>query len=213
MRPASLLGLGMALAVAATVSSPWTYPLRLLGVAAHELAHAAAAVLTGGEVVEIAVSWDESGHALTRGGASWVVLNAGYLGAFALGRGLVALGGVAPRAALGTVSLALLAATWWSPWSIARLALGCAAASTAWCTLRTAEDLARPSAQALGLFVACHAVGDAASDFARGDAALLAERTWVPAVAWSLAWVACGTIGLVHWAWTSARRAVRREGA
>jgi hypothetical protein len=206
------MGLGACLAVAASLPSAWTYPLRLLGVTAHELAHAAMAILTGGEVVELVVSWDESGHALTRGGVAWLVLNAGYLGALGLGRGLVALGEVVPRAALAAVALGLLAAAWWSPWSLAKAVLAVAAGASAWGVARVGRPVAGTIAQALGLFVACHAVGDAVSDFGRGDAALLAARSGVPASVWSLIWVTVGVCVLAGWA-RSAHRHVRMGDA
>ena len=44
------------------------YPFRLFMVVVHEVCHAAAAIATGGEVLEMKTQWDESGHTLTRGG-------------------------------------------------------------------------------------------------------------------------------------------------
>ena len=83
-------------------SSPWpwrgarsllwdtfvVYPFRLFVVFLHEISHGLAAVLTGGSIVSIGLSFDEGGVCLTRGGWPFLILNAGYLGQPALGRAL-----------------------------------------------------------------------------------------------------------------------------
>ena len=56
------------------------YPLQLFTTYVHEAGHSLAAILTGGRVIELVVSADTSGYALTGGGAQWIVLPAGYLG-------------------------------------------------------------------------------------------------------------------------------------
>lgn len=57
------------------------YPLRLFTTFIHEAGHSLAAILTGGEVVGFAVSANGSGVATTVGGARWLILPAGYVGA------------------------------------------------------------------------------------------------------------------------------------
>jgi hypothetical protein len=65
-----------------------TYPLNLFVTYIHEAGHSLAAILTGGEVLQFVVSPDGSGLATTRGGAAWLVIPAGYLGAAAFGAAL-----------------------------------------------------------------------------------------------------------------------------
>lgn len=55
-------------------------PFKLITVFLHELSHAIACKLTCGEVVGIEVHANEGGVTKTRGGLSWVILPAGYLG-------------------------------------------------------------------------------------------------------------------------------------
>ncbi|HIC67960.1 MAG TPA: hypothetical protein EYO90_00350, partial [Candidatus Latescibacteria bacterium] len=50
-------------------------PFRLFVVTVHEVCHAGAALLTGGEVVEMRTAADESGHTLARGGVFAVILS------------------------------------------------------------------------------------------------------------------------------------------
>ncbi|MFT5373866.1 MAG: hypothetical protein ACI906_000682 [Candidatus Latescibacterota bacterium] len=60
--------------------TPFIKPFRFFVVLVHEVNHAAAALLTGGEVVEMRTHWNESGHTLTRGGFFPLISAAGYVG-------------------------------------------------------------------------------------------------------------------------------------
>ena len=64
-------------------------PFRFFVVLVHEVNHAAAALLTGGEVVEIRTHWDESGHTRTKGGFFPLISTAGYVGSALWGALLV----------------------------------------------------------------------------------------------------------------------------
>jgi len=64
-------------------------PFRIFVVMVHEICHAGAALITGGEVVELRAAWDESGHTLTRGGVFPVITSAGYVGSSLLGSALI----------------------------------------------------------------------------------------------------------------------------
>ncbi len=55
-------------------------PFRFFVVLVHEVNHAVAALLTGGEVVEMRTHWNESGHTLTKGGFFPLISAAGYVG-------------------------------------------------------------------------------------------------------------------------------------
>ncbi|KAF1083224.1 MAG: hypothetical protein GQF41_0002 [Candidatus Rifleibacterium amylolyticum] len=60
-------------------------PIKYLTVFFHELSHALASVLTGGEVLHIEVNANQGGLAVTRGGWRFIVISAGYLGSLIWG--------------------------------------------------------------------------------------------------------------------------------
>jgi hypothetical protein len=68
------------------------YPVTLLVTFLHEFGHALGGILTGGEVLELRVAPDGSGHTLTRGGSAGVILMGGYLGSALLGNLLFYIG-------------------------------------------------------------------------------------------------------------------------
>jgi hypothetical protein len=55
----------------------------------HEVCHAAAALATGGEVLEMRTAWAEHGYTLSRGGWLTVIVSAGYVGSALIGAGLI----------------------------------------------------------------------------------------------------------------------------
>ena len=71
--------------VAVLWNTPLIWPLKILVVFFHELAHGIAAVLTGGEIVLITLTPDQGGTAVTRGGSRFAILSAGYLGSLLFG--------------------------------------------------------------------------------------------------------------------------------
>ncbi len=191
--------------------APWLFPLRMLVVAAHEASHALAAIVTGGEVVEVGLDWREGGHAITRGGASLLVLNAGYLGSMVWGLGLLALtrGGRAARGlslclGLGLVGMGL---AWVRPvvsfgFGYAVLA-GVALMALGWWG---GHAVNRSVLRFVGLFSVLYAFLDIRDDVflsaGVSDAALLAAATGVPALAWGAVWCLLGAGVLVgSWKW------------
>lgn len=64
-------------------------PFRLFVTMIHELGHGLAAELTGGEFLRFEVTGRGAGLAYTRGGMSFVVIQAGYLGTALFGAGLL----------------------------------------------------------------------------------------------------------------------------
>lgn len=61
------------------------YPLRLLTTSLHEIGHALAALLTGGQVLRIEIQPDASGVTWSAGGWRLVVTSAGYVGSTLFG--------------------------------------------------------------------------------------------------------------------------------
>ena len=90
-------------------------PFRLFVVMVHEICHAGAALITGGQVVEMRTNWDESGHTLTRGGFFPLISAAGYVGSAALGALLIYTANwpQAQRTTLLAIGAACLGMTLW----------------------------------------------------------------------------------------------------
>lgn len=65
--------------------TPLVYPIKIFVVMLHELGHAIAALVTGGQVVGIQIFPEEGGMTFTRGGWPFVILSAGYLGSLLAG--------------------------------------------------------------------------------------------------------------------------------
>lgn len=76
-------------AVFALWQTPVVVPLKILIVFFHEVSHAIATVVTGGEVVRLSISADQGGLVLSRGGSRFITLSAGYLGSLLIGVGLL----------------------------------------------------------------------------------------------------------------------------
>lgn len=66
-------------------NSPVLVPVKVFVVYLHEISHALAAYLTGGEVLALSVNWNESGYVRSRGGVFPVIAMAGYLGSMIWG--------------------------------------------------------------------------------------------------------------------------------
>jgi hypothetical protein len=60
-------------------------PIKFLTVFFHELSHGLAAILTGGSIAKIELNFQQGGVCYTRGGISWIVASAGYLGSLLWG--------------------------------------------------------------------------------------------------------------------------------
>lgn len=192
-----LLPLALAAVFVVFFDSPVVYPLRLFVVFLHEVGHAFAAVLTGGEVLRIGISRDEGGVCVTRGGIPFVVLNAGYLGSLLFGALFLLLGARRRNAppvvgAIGvfTATAALLYVRSW---------FGFAYTLAAGLVLLFVAARLRPAASewllaALGSMSMLYALADIASDVVfrhsgQSDAAALARLTGIPALAWGLVWI------------------------
>jgi hypothetical protein len=183
------LVIGVALAVlAGWFAAPLVYPLRLLTVLLHEGGHAIVALLTGGEVVEIRVNAEESGHTISAGGVHFLILHGGYLGSLLAGL-LLAVAPAASRGPCGLLGLVALYALRWVPvFSFGFLYTALVGLGLIALAVRTSHRTCQIVLHALGLFVVADAVRDILSDAGRGDAALLAGLTGVPALVWTAGW-------------------------
>src|SRR6266568_1272516 len=94
--------LALPLAVALAALAIWdtfvVYPFRVFVVFLHEISHGIAALVTGGRILAIGLTFDEGGVCVTDGGNRFLILNAGYLGSLFWGvLLLVARGAPRPR--------------------------------------------------------------------------------------------------------------------
>jgi hypothetical protein len=197
------------LALAAALLLLWdtfvVYPFRLFVVFLHEISHGLAAVLTGGTIVSIWLSFDEGGACLTRGGSRLLVLNAGYLGSLLWGALFLLLGGRRARAPLAIGAAGVL--TFLVTLVYVRTLFGFLYGLAAALVLVAVAARLRPAVSetllaALGATSDLYAVWDVATDVllrhsGQSDAAALARLTGVPAILWGVAWIAISVAVLV----------------
>jgi hypothetical protein len=200
-----LLPLGIAAAALALWDTFVVYPFRLFVVFLHEISHGLAAVLTGGAIESIGLSFDEGGVCRTRGGWPFLILNAGYLGSLLWGALFLVLGERRTRArgvvaAIGGFALVVTLV-------YVRTLFGFAYGLGAGLALVAVASKLRPAVSevllaAIGATSALYAVWDIASDVlfrhAPGsDAAALATLTGVPAAVWGVLWTLASIAVLV----------------
>lgn len=183
--------------VALLWSTPVIWPLKILVVFFHELAHGLAAVLTGGEIVLITLTPDQGGTAVTRGGSRTLILTAGYLGSLVIGAGLLlgALNSHADRvivAGLGAVTLVVASLYIREPFALAfTVATAAAFLATARFLPRDANDLLL---RVIGLTSVVYVPQDIISDtisraHLRSDAFMLAEHLGGTTQIWGALWL------------------------
>ena len=174
-------------------------PLVYLNTHLHELCHAIAAVITGGEVQGISVFADGSGVTPIRGGNAFIEISAGYPGATVIGAGMILIGGTPARARAVLGALAAILAVSMILWVredlvgvISGLAWSAALGAGA-CFLRGGSSLF--VCQLVGIQQCVNAVTiifqlmriSMVTDRAN-DALTMQSFTYVPAVAWASMW-------------------------
>lgn len=183
------------------------YPFRLFVVFLHEVSHGLAAILTGGSIESIGLSFDEGGVCRTRGGWPFLILNAGYMGSLLWGALFLVLGERRARArgviaAIGVFTLLVTVV-------YVRTLFGFGYGVAAGLAFLAVASKLRPEVSeimlaAIGATSALYAVWDVASDVLfrhshESDAAALAQLTGVPAIVWGVAWIflSIGVLGYV----------------
>lgn len=184
------------------------FPLRTLVVFFHEFSHAAAALLTGGRIVEIQVTPGSGGLCITAGGWPIVIYSAGYLGSMLTGGVLLVLSN-GTRAAVtvtGVLGIVLVSVTlgWVRPMLGFGFLFGIAAgavliASAVWLPAWANASILK----IIGLTSCLFAFVDLKSLFSpqpglESDATLLARITWVPAWAWASFWLLISAVVAYH---------------
>jgi hypothetical protein len=213
------LVLGLALATVLLMRLPLIgllfYPFQLFGTFVHELSHGFAALLTGGGFERFAVHPDLSGVAYVRGGVSWIVASAGYLGSAIFGSALVWLAarGAPARTVLAGLGITLGLLCLLFVRNLFGIAGGLLLAAALWFAGRSLSAL---WAEGLLLFLAVQMMLNAVDSlFAllhistfggpHNDAAIMAGLTGIPALFWALLWTV-SAIAILAW---SLRRAYR----
>lgn len=182
-------------------------PIRLLVVTFHELGHAAAAVMTGGEVLALGVGLDESGVTVTRGGSRFSVLNGGYLGSIAVGLLLLlSARNVTHARMLAGVLGAILAIVSVRHFPVEPVGLSVVllpAVGLMGLATRSPGWLAELVTRTLGWFSLLYSLFDIREDVfgaggldPRSDAAVLEAMTGIAAPIWGISWVVIG-VGLL----------------
>ncbi len=199
--------------------TPIVYPIKIFVVFLHELGHAVAAWLTGGQVISIQIFPDEGGLTITRGGWPFVILSAGYVGSLLFGgvlfylsshrawtlRLLIVLGALLALSTLlffhnlfavlyGLVAAAALF------FSVYRLSIDVnfyllrfiAVASCLYALLDIRSDLFASAPARSGVVT---------------DAVALSQLTGIPAIVWSVLWLVVSLIALGYFLKASLRRA------
>ncbi len=179
--------------------TPWVYPLKLVVVFLHEISHGAAAILTGGSVLEIHVARAEAGHCITQGGNGPLIYSAGYLGSLLFGVVLLLLSTRArasqPVSALmGVLLLGVAAAL--IPWDGSRFGkvFGVLTGGL-FIALSMAPAIWSATALRIVAVTSClYAITDIKSDVLdrpgiESDATRLAAVTDISATTWGAAWI------------------------
>lgn len=178
--------------------TPLLHPLQVFVVLLHEVSHAMAAVATGGSVRSIGLTPGQGGYCHCPGGNAFLTLSAGYLGSLAWGVAILEVARRAGRrtpavvAVLGGLTLALTLLVVRTAYGLVFGLLFGAALVVAGRKLDAGVN--RVLLTALGLTSALYAILDIKSDVLDrphlpSDAAMLAELTGVPTVAWGILWI------------------------
>jgi hypothetical protein len=184
----------------------FVYPLKIFVVFMHEVSHGLAAIATGGRIVEIQISPQQGGHALTQGGSRFWTLTAGYLGSLLWG-GLILLlaarthfdKGISILIGLGmiAISIAFGESTFTYLFGIG---FGAVLIAIGFYLSEAINDWVL---RIIGVTSCLYAILDIKSDVLdranlRSDARMLSEVTGIPTEIWGGLWIIVA-IGLTFW--------------
>lgn len=212
-RPSRLLPLAIALAAAFLL---WRidalefilYPFRLFVTFVHESGHGLAALISGGQWRGFTVFPNGEGVAITAGGARWLILPAGYLGAAIFGAGLFYLAHTVPRPraisvilGIGLAAITVLYTGLLTPnFSFTAFAIGLGSAAVLMAIgLRGRDSLNLFTLNLLSIMTSLNAIFDLfavvqySGQFARRDDASAfsaAVFPLIPGVVWGVVWAA-----------------------
>ena len=176
--------------------NPILFPFKLITIYIHEIGHAIAGWASGATVHGISVNANEGGTTRLTGGKMWMILPAGYLGSAFFGSLLVLLGQSKSTSYLAA-ALLIVGLTFSLKWaenalSITLTVCFIAGVGLLW-YLEKGRWLLQYLINFMGTMSALYAIYDVYDDTIRrhvpqSDAALMAERTRIPALAWGILW-------------------------
>ncbi len=195
------------------------FPLKILVVFFHELSHALAALLTGGEVDHVEIVAAQGGVCWTLGGNRFVILSAGYLGSLIWGGVILLLASRTEwdRAATAFLGALLLLAglVWVRPvlsfGFVSSTLTGVAIAASALFLPNAVNDLLL---KVIGLTSVAYAILDIKQDILdrphilESDAAQLAHYTGLPTLFWGAVWIIAALLAAVALVGASCRKRV-----
>ncbi|MGH9800499.1 MAG: M50 family metallopeptidase [Blastocatellia bacterium] len=182
------------------------YPIRLFVTFIHEGGHAAAAILTLGQVDKLHVYLDASGTTLTRGGFGLVIASAGYLTSTAFGAALLIIGSQAERAkAALTASAGLIVLTAFLAGDLTTFVMGIVLAlGLVGVTILVSHDTANFLLSFLAVQCCLNAFLDLQTLFVistttnvHSDVANMAQMTFIPAAFWAVFWLVISAIAFI----------------
>lgn len=182
-------------------STPLLYPFQVFVVLLHEISHGIAAVATGGTIQSIGLTPGQGGYCACPGGNAFLTLSAGYLGSLAWGVGMLEIvrrGGKHIPLAVGLLGGMAVAVTLLTVRTLYGVFFGVLFGVALMVAARLLGLGAnRILLTGLGITSALYALLDIKSDVLdrphlRSDAAMLAELTGVPTVAWGVLWIGVG---------------------
>lgn len=182
-------------------STPVLYPFQVFVVLLHEISHGIAAVATGGSIQSIGLTPGQGGYCACPGGNAFLTLSAGYLGSLAWGVGMLEIvrrGGKHIPLAVGILGGMAVAVTLLTVRTLYGVFFGVLFGVGLMVAARLLGVGAnRILLTGMGITSALYALLDIRSDVLdrphlRSDAAMLAELTGVPTVAWGVLWIGVG---------------------
>ncbi len=175
--------------------TPVLFPFKLITIYIHEMGHALAGWASGATVHGISVNANEGGLTRLTGGKMWLILPAGYLGSAFFGSLLVFLGTgtTTPFVAAGLLIAGLTISLRWAENILTITLTVCFIAGTGLLWYVQKGRWLPYLINFIGTMSALYAIYDVYDDTIRrhvpqSDAALMAERTWLPALAWGILW-------------------------
>ena len=191
------------------------YPLKIFVVMLHEVSHGIAAVATGGTIDRIVLDPRQGGACYCGGGNAFITLSAGYLGSLFWGLVLLAAAGARGNwrrhivfllgVAVVALTIGFIRSSFGFYFGLAFGATLLFAARPGWMPphrVRLGGAASGVVLTVLGLTSCLYAILDIKSDVLdrpelRSDAAMLAELTGIPTVAWGMIWIGIAILASV----------------
>lgn len=184
--------------------TPLLYPFQLFVVFLHEISHGLAAVATGGTIRSIGLTPGQGGYCDCPGGSAFITLSAGYLGSLAWGALLLEVahrGGQRIPAVVVAMGALVLAITLLTVRTLYGMIFGILfGAALVGMGRRASVGANRLLLTGMGLTSALYAILDIRSDVLDrphlpSDAAMLADLTGIPTLAWGFLWIGIALLG------------------